>query len=432
MHLPKPKILPSLLALSLVACGPQDSTVPGSPVLATSAEASLTPIAQNSASDTKSAINQYCVVCHNEQLETAGLRLDTVDLANIGAQAEVLEKVIRKLRTGTMPPVGIPSPSPEERHAMVAWLESSLDKVAAANPNPGRTETLRRLNRTEYQNAIRDLLKLDIDANSLLPPDESGYGFDNVNVGDLTPLLLDRYLSAAQKISRLAIGGVQASIQSNVISVPPDLTQEEHISGLPIGTRGGVSVTYTFPQDGEYDIQVRLARNRTGDIGGLLNADPQPVELLIDREIAETFMVVRPNGSDHSEVDKDFKARVPVTAGPHDLGVTFPKISSSLLESERQPLQSHFNEIRHPRLNPAVYQVTVTGPYATQGPGDTPSRRQLFVCQPAETSEEEACAREILSKLARRAYRRPVDESDIVGPIIFIKKHALKVILMKQ
>ena len=206
MHLPKPKILPSLLALSLVACGPQDSTVPGSPVLATSAEASLTPIAQNSASDTKSAINQYCVVCHNEQLETAGLRLDTVDLANICAQAEVLEKVIRKLRTGTMPPVGIPSPSPEERHAMVAWLESSLDKVAAANPNPGRTEPLRRLNRTEYQNAIRDLLKLDIDANSLLPPDESGYGFDNVNVGDLTPLLLDRYLSAAQKISRLAIG----------------------------------------------------------------------------------------------------------------------------------------------------------------------------------------------------------------------------------
>jgi len=422
MHLPKPKILPSLLALSLVACGPQDSTVPGSPVLATSAEASPTPIAQNSASDTKSAINQYCVVCHNEQLETAGLRLDTVDLANIGAQAEVLEKVIRKLRTGTMPPVGIPSPSPEERHAMVAWLESSLDKVAAANPNPGRTETLRRLNRTEYQNAIRDLLKLDIDANSLLPPDESGYGFDNVNVGDLTPLLLDRYLSAAQKISRLAIGGVQASIQSNVISVPPDLTQEEHISGLPIGTRGGVSVTYTFPQDGEYDIQVRLARNRTGDIGGLLNADPQPVELLIDREIAETFMVVRPNGSDHSEVDKDFKARVPVTAGPHDLGVTFPKISSSLLESERQPLQSHFNEIRHPRLNPAVYQVTVTGPYATQGPGDTPSRRQLFVCQPAETSEEEACAREILSKLTRRAYRRPVDESDIVGPINFYQK----------
>lgn len=133
--------------------------------------------------------------------------------------------------------------------------------------------------------------------------------------------------------------------------------------------RGGVSVSYTFPQDGEYDIQVRLARNRTGDIGGLLNAEPQAVELLIDREIAETFMVVRPNGPDHSEVDKNFKTRILVSAGPHDLGVTFPKISSSLLESERQPLQSHFNEIRHPRLNPAVYQVTVTGPYATQGPG---------------------------------------------------------------
>ena len=241
-------------------------------------------------------------------------------------------------------------------------------------------------------------------------------------MGDLTPSLLDRYLSAAQKISRLAIGGAQASVQSDVISVPPDLTQEEHIPGLPIGTRGGVSVSYTFPQNGEYDIQVRLARNRTGDIGGLLNSQPQLMELLINREIVETFMVVRPNGPDHSEVDKDFKARIQVAAGPHDLGVTFPKISSSLLESERQPLQSHFNEIRHPRLNPAIYQVTVTGPYATEGPGDTPSRRQLFVCQPTDTSQEEACAREILSNLSRRAYRRPVDETDLEGPMTFYQQ----------
>ena len=422
MNLPRPRILRSLLVLSLTACGPQDSTVPASPLLRNNTEQAVTGVAEISASHVKEAFNQYCVVCHSEQLETAGLRLDSVDLTDVSAQPELLEKVIRKLRTGTMPPEGLPAPSPEQRHTMVAWLESSLDEVAAASPNPGRTETLRRLNRTEYQNAIRDLLKLDIDASSLLPPDESGYGFDNVIVGDLTPSLLDRYLSAAQKISRLAIGGAQASVQSDVISVPPDLTQEEHIPGLPIGTRGGVSVSYTFPQNGEYDIQVRLARNRTVDIGGLLNSQPQLMELLIDREIIETFMVVRPNGPDHSEVDKDFKARIPVTAGPHDLGVTFPKISSSLLESERQPLQSHFNEIRHPRLNPAVYQVTVTGPYATEGPGDTPSRRQLFVCQPTDTSQEEACAREILSNLSRRAYRRPVDETDVEGPMTFYQK----------
>ena len=172
---------------------------------------------------------------------------------------------MRKLRTGTMPPPNMPQPSEDDRRALLTWLETSLDAASAAKPNPGRTETLRRLNRTEYQNAIRDLLALDIDAASLLPADESGHGFDNVTVGDLSPTLLDRYISAAQKISRLAIGSTQSSLQSDIIRLPADLTQEDQLPGLPIGTRGGVSTSYTFAQDGEYEIQIWLARDLDGN-----------------------------------------------------------------------------------------------------------------------------------------------------------------------
>lgn len=419
MNLPNLKIPCAVLALSITGCNPQEATAPDSPAPLAAAQTPSRSAVQPSASHTREAIDRYCLVCHNQQLETAGLRLDLIDVANVVENPEVLEMVVRKLRTGTMPPTGMPAPSVDERHAMISWLETSLDAVAAASPNPGHTETLRRLNRSEYQNAIRDLLALEIDTRSLLPPDESGYGFDNVNVGDLSPALLDRYISAAQKIGRLAVGGNLASVQSDVISVPPDLTQEEHIPGLPIGTRGGVSVSYTFPQDGEYDIQIRLARNRTGNIGGLRSSEPQPLDLLLDRQLIETFMVNRPEGEDHSEVDKNFRIRLPIPAGPHELGVTFPKQFSSLIESERQPLQSHYNEIRHPRLTPAVYQVTITGPYAATGASDTPSRRQLFTCQPTAIDEEEVCAREILAKLTRRAYRRAVAEADIDKPLAF-------------
>ena len=180
------------------------------------------------ASSHRRVIDRHCVTCHNQKLKTAGLLLDEADVANPGKGAEVWEKVVRKLRTGTMPPPSMPQPSMEDRGALLSWLEGSLDEAAAAKPNPGRTETLRRLNRTEYQNAIRDLLSLDIDAVALLPPDESGHGFDNVTVGDLSPALLDRYISTAQKISRLAIGTTQTSLQSDIIRVPPDVTQEDH------------------------------------------------------------------------------------------------------------------------------------------------------------------------------------------------------------
>ncbi len=228
-------------------------------------------------------VDKYCATCHNDRLKTGGLSLDKADVSKPEAQPEVWEKVVRKLRTGVMPPPNMPQPPKADRLALATWLETSLDAASSAKPNPGRTETLRRLNRTEYQNSIRDLLALDIDAASLLPADESGHGFDNVIVGDLSPTLLDRYISAAQKISSLAVGRPQSSVQNDIIRLPADLTQEGQMPGLPIGTRGGVSVPYTFPQDGEYEIQIWLMRDLAGSVGGLREARPHELLVLVDR-----------------------------------------------------------------------------------------------------------------------------------------------------
>ncbi len=365
-------------------------------------------------------LDRYCVSCHNERLKTAGLRLDQIDVSRPDVEPEVWEKVVRKLHTGIMPPANMPQPSEADRRALLTWLETELDAASAARPNPGRTETLRRLNRTEYQNAIRDLLALDIDAASLLPPDESGHGFDNVTVSDLPPTLLDRYISAAQKISRLAIGRTQSSLQSDVIRVPADLTQEDQLPGLPIGTRGGVAVPYTFAENGEYDIQVWLARSLEGNVSGLREPRPHEMILLIDRAPVATFTIQKSADVADTLIDRDLKTRVAVSAGPHELAVTFVKDGSSLLETGRQPLQSHYNDRRHPRISPAIDQISVTGPYAATGAGDTPSRRRLFVCQPV--GDEEKCAKEILTTLMRRAYRRPISKADGEGPMAFYRE----------
>jgi len=391
------------------------------------AAAAQSPAAQSSQ---RQFLDRYCSTCHNDRLKIGDLSLERIDVSKPDAQPEIWEKVVRKLRTGMMPPPNMLQPPKADRVAMATWLETSLDTASVAKPNPGRTETLRRLNRTEYQNAIRDLLALDIDAASLLPADESGHGFDNVIVGDLSPTLLNRYISAAQKISSLVVGRSQPSVQNDIIRLPADLSQEEQMPGLPIGTRGGAAIAYTFPQDGEYDIQIWLMRDLAGSVGGLREPRPHELLVLVDRERVGTFTIKRPaTPDDDTTLDKNLKMRIPVHAGPHDLGVTFAKEGSSLIETARQPTQSRFNERRHPRTSPAISQVSVTGPYGAKGAAkpqgeDTPSRRRLFVCRPTgqDKEQEEKCAREILSTLVRRAYRRPITKAEVDEPMGFYRE----------
>lgn len=378
-----------------------------------------------SVSPQRAIINQYCVGCHNDKAKTAGLTLAAIDVQRVGENAETWEKVVRKLRGRMMPPPGRPRPDDPTYGSLVSYLETSLDRSATATPNPGRTDTFRRLNRTEYQNAIRDLLALEVDVTSLLPKDDVSHGFDNVGVGEFSPTLLERYLAAAQKVTRLAVGSPMPSPASHIVVLPADLTQEDHLDGLPFGTRGGTVVHHTFPLDGTYEIHIRLARDRNENVEGL--TEPHQMDLTLDGSRVQLFDVrpIRNNQiaqyySDDA-VDRDLKVRVSVHAGPHELGVTFPRKTFALPETERQPYQAHFNMDRHPRIQPAVYSVSITGPFDPRGAVDTPSRRRIFVCRPARASEEAACARTIVTTLARRAYRRPVTDADLQVPLAFYR-----------
>ena len=385
----------------------------------------------------RTLVDDYCLSCHDSDKKKGGLALDTITADDVTRHPEVWEKVVRKLRARLMPPVGKDRPDEATYDAVIASLETSLDRAATAHPAPGRTATIRRLTRTEYQNAIRDLLAFEGNVAALLPADESSYGFDNVTVGDLSPTLLDRYVSAAEKISRQAIGRPSRSPGGETIRVPADLTQEEHLDGLPVGTRGGAVVPYAFPQDGEYEIQIRLTRDRDEHVEGLSEA--HDLEVLVDRERVRLFTVkppVREPGAadtdqpSHAKVDQLLHLRVPVSAGPHVIGVSFPKKPSVLLETTRQPYQTHFNSYRHPRIQPAIYSVSIIGPYAATGAGNTPSRRRIFGSAPRRQVQggppavvmEARSARQILSTLMRRAYRRPVTAADLNGPLDLYNK----------
>jgi hypothetical protein len=361
-------------------------------------------------------IDRYCAGCHNQKLKTAGIALDGA--ADIAAQPDVWEKAVRKLLTRTMPPAGLPRPDEATYVSVLNSVETELDRAAAAHPNPGRTDTFRRLNRTEYRNAVRDLLALDVDVAALLPADDASHGFDNVTVGELSPTLLERYVTAASKISRLALGRPVRSPGGDTVTLPPDLTQEQPFDGFPLGTRGGLRVPYTFPVNAEYEINVRLTRDRNEHVEGL--TEPHDVEILLDgARVALVTVKPPPPGNDYHLADKDLDIRVPVTAGPHVVTATFPKRASVLLETERQPYQAHFNMDRHPRIQPAVYSISVNGPYNAKGAGDTPSRRRILVCAPKGSTDETACATRIFSTLMRRAYRRPVTSADLQAPLHF-------------
>ncbi|MEZ6061034.1 MAG: DUF1592 domain-containing protein [Planctomycetaceae bacterium] len=367
----------------------------------------------------QSLVSEFCIDCHTGGDASAQLDLAALRRLAVEPNVDAWEKVVRKLRSRQMPPVDVQRPDEETYDAALSALERELDRVAREHPHPGRTETFRRLTRTEYQNAIRDLLAVEIDAADLLPKDEVSHGFDNITVGELSPTLLNRYVTAARKIARTAVGGVSRVPGGDTFRVRPDVTQEDHIPGLPVGTRGGTLILYNFPQSGEYEVTVRLTRDRNEEVEGLRGR--HELEVLLDRERVAGFTVEPPpNGSrDFSKVDAHLVARFHVTAGPHKLGVTFPRTSHSLVETSRQPYKARFNMHRHPRLSPAVFQVSITGPYEATGPGDTPSRQLLFVRRPRDSADEDACAKEIISTLARRAWRRDVNDDDISGPMEF-------------
>lgn len=363
-------------------------------------------------------LKEYCFDCHDSDAKKGDLNLEALSTADISSNAPAWEKVARKMNARQMPPIGKKRPDDKAYDKWVAELTSTLDKFAATHPNPGRTETFRRLNRTEYQNAIRDLLDVRIDATALLPKEESSHGFDNVSVGALSPAFLDRYITAAEKISALAIGAPKRKPGGDTFRVRPDITQEDHVDGLPLGTRGGILIPYTFPQDGEYEIQVRLTRDRNEEIEGLRGM--HELEMLLDREPLARFSVSPPSiPKDFESVDGKLKFRAHVKAGLHDVGVTFVKEPTELLERKRQPYNAAFNMHRHPRLGPAVYQVSINGPYNAKGPGDTASRRKILVATPKSAADEETCAEKIFSNLMRRAYRRPVTKEDLEKPIYF-------------
>ncbi|MDB4436227.1 DUF1592 domain-containing protein, partial [Akkermansiaceae bacterium] len=340
--------------------------------------------------------------------------LNLEQLLATGGDLAIWEKILLRVDTNQMPPAEEDfRPTDEEKKMMLNSLSGHLDWLAEKNPNPGNVPAVRRLTRTEYQNAVRDLLKVNVDITELLPKDESSHGFDNITTGSLSPTLMNRYLRAAQKIARVAVGEKQSEPDLRVVRVAPDQSQHEHLEGLPIGTRGGVVFEHLFPVTGEYDIVIRLARDRNEDIEGLRGT--HQIELLFDGEVAETFSVSRPKSRDHSKADAHLKVRLKVTGGTQKVGVTFLKESTSILATNRQPYHAQYNYHRHPRQAPAIFQVTVAGPFGEQTIAKTENRKQIFG-DGNESSEE------TVRRLMRRAYRRDITEDDYAAIEPFVDK----------
>ena len=379
----------------------------------------------------RALLDRYCVACHNDRTLTAGLSLQSVDVEHVGeiaGEVELWEEVVRKLRTRAMPPPGRRRPAEADYEGVAARLETALDAAAAAELNPGRRPAVHRLNRAEYTNAIRDLLALEIDGRSLLPVDDSGYGFDNIaDVLSVSPMLTERYLSAARKISRLAVGDTTLAPTTEIFAVDKYLKQDGRVSDdLPFGSRGGLALRHTFPVDGEYVAKTYLWRTYDGRIRGL--GSPHQLEVRLDGRLIEALTIGRPRLDDdgtprrpdyRNSPDDGQEVRFTAGAGPHLLAVSFVG-QASVLEGMRRPhyAVTSYEYAGDQTVDPGVGRVELRGPYNVTGRGDTPSRRTIFTCRPpadavASGSDEVACAREILGRLGRRAFRRPVSETDL-------------------
>jgi hypothetical protein len=414
--------------------------------LAAVPKAVQTVASQSVSSGSETFIATYCASCHNERLKSGGLVLSTLNLSNVAADAHTWENVVVKLRAGLMPPSGARRPERTVIDAFASTVETQLDRAAAASPNPGRTETLHRLNRAEYQNAIRDLLGLEVDFTDLLPADEISYGFDNIaGVLKLSPLLVERYLAAAHKVSRLALG-TPGPPQADMYRVSDQLNQDIRQDGMPVGTRGGTLVRYFAPRDGQYLIKTRLGRGVDYDIPYFLG--DQHLEVSVDGRPVKVFTLPatpgvhlnaerqveqgreRPQiGSDADDkarrnrkvprdIDADWVVTVPLTAGVHELRATFLMKTGALSEGLRRPFLKPYlgtgdQDQRETREGASLREMEVMGPL---NPGDaesSPTHQRVFTCHPAAAVEELACAKRILSPLARRAFRRAVTNDDL-------------------
>ena len=389
------------------------------------------PGARDSARTTsiQQTVSTYCVTCHNDKLKTGGLVLDRPELADVAAHADVWEKVIRKVRTGMMPPAGSPRPNPGERDALLSSLTSTLDAAARVTPNPGRP-LAHRMNRAEYANAIRDLLALDVDAAALLPPDDSSAGFDNnADVLGVSPVLLESYLTAAERVSALALGDRDIPPAGEIYRVKQDESQDRHVPGLPLGTVGGILINRTLPLDGEYQFRVTLFRTNLGTMRGLeyehqleISVDGQRVHLAAfggDNEIKASSDNPTTTGD---SVDGRFTVRVPLKAGPHRIGVAFLEKTHAFNTRRLQNYVRSSSDTIDFSGYPHIDEVILTGPFNATGASQTPSRRRIFVCQPKARAEETACARQIVATLARRAYRADVSEKDIATLMDFFQQ----------
>jgi len=367
----------------------------------------------------KAVVTQYCAGCHNQRLKTGGLVLDNVDFAKTSQNAELLEHVVHKLRAGMMPPSGLPRPDAAKMEDFIQSLERDLDKAAVPMiPPPG----LHRLNRTEYTNVIRDLLGIEVDASKFLPSDDSTRGYDNVAAAlSMSPALLEGYVSAAGKIARLAMGSATTPSEA-VFRVPEDTTQDYHIEGLPFGTRGGMLISYEFPADGTYSVKITpISKGNMGNTNPFGEIPGEKLELIVDGERLKVFDWDK----ERLRADGTFNFRFPATAGRHSVGVTFQATNLA----PGNDLNEHFlrstietGGLPGYRFFPHVGKVVINGPYDSKGTGDSPARRRLLTCKPTTAAQETTCAKQVLTSVARRAYRRPLNNEDVETLMSFYQR----------
>ena len=417
----------AVVALAAVLAQPAASRAAGQASAAATEPAPAEAAAPAGEAEYRAVLDRYCTTCHNDRLQTAGLTLESLDVAHVGAGAEVWEKVIRKLRAREMPPPPRPRPDEETYAKLVDWIETELDQASLASPNPG-TETIHRLNRTEYANAIRDLLALEIDGRELLPADDQSYGFDNIaDVLSLSTSLLERYMLAAGKIAQLAIGDPSIRKTTAVYTTSPVLRQHHRMSEIqPFGTRGGFATRHYFPVDGEYEFRITLERTHGDAIKGLQNRNR--LEVRLDRARVAEFLV----GADgqreawsgvfnltpyERDADDDLRVRIPVAAGMREVALSFFR-GSAIAEGVLEPVSGaetyHYAGDRDAPM--AVWIAEIEGPFDPAAPAAdavTPSRARIFTCTPDSPAAEPACATQILGAIARRAFRRPIGEGDV-------------------